>query len=90
MKVVMIYTLADGTKIDLSNIYEISEIKDYGEDENTIDESTLCFTVRLKNNKSTKISRNYHYNDWFTIFKELKIIRHELIQQWEEYKNSNP
>jgi len=86
MKVIMNYTLPDGTKIDLTNIYEISEIKDYGFDEKTIDESTLTFAIRLKTGKSKKVSINYHYNDWFAIFKELKLVRDDLIQNWEKSK----
>lgn len=82
----MVYTLADGTSIDLSKVSEVSDIKDYGEDEHTIDESTLCFTVRMVNGKSVKVSLNYHYNDWFSIYKELKEIRKDIITQWEKYK----
>lgn len=78
----MKYTLADGTIIDLSKVTEVSEIKDYGEDEHTIDESTLCFSVRMKNGKSIKVSLNYHYNDWFSIYKKLKDIRNDIITQW--------
>jgi hypothetical protein len=85
----MVYTLADGTEIDLSNVYEISEIKDYGEDEHTIDESTLCFSIRMKNGKSVKVSRNYHYNDWFDVFKSLKATRQDIIDQWDKFKIKN-
>jgi hypothetical protein len=29
---------------------------------------------------------NYHYNDWFEVYKELKAIRIELIKNWEAVK----
>lgn len=77
----------DGTLIDLSDIYEISEIRDYGEDDNTIDESTLSFTIRLKNGKSIHISKNYHYNDWFEMYKELKKIRQDISNKWNQSKS---
>jgi hypothetical protein len=82
----MIYSLPDGTSFDLQKVSEISEIKDYGEDEQTIDESTLCFTVRMVNGKSIKVSLNYHYNDWFNVYKELKEIRNDIIIQWNKCK----
>jgi hypothetical protein len=82
----MKYTFKDGSTIDLLNVYEVTEIKDYGDDNTTIDQSTLCFTIRFKSGNSKKISMNYHYNDWFEVYKELKAIRIELIKNWEAVK----
>jgi hypothetical protein len=86
----MNYTLPDGTVIDLESIYEVSEIKDYGSDEKTIDEFTLSFTVRFRNEQSLKISRNYHYNDWFDIKKELEQTRQDIIEQWDKLRHKQP
>lgn len=83
----MIYTLANGTNINLENIYEVSEIKDYGKDEKTIDESTISFTIRFKSGKSKKVSMNYHYSEWFDVFKQLKQVRMDIIENWENYKS---
>jgi hypothetical protein len=84
----MKYTLVDGTEIDLNNIYEISEIKDYGFDNQTIDESTISFIIRFKSGKSKKVSKNYHYSDWFSVYKELKAIRTDLLEQWNKIKQT--
>jgi hypothetical protein len=82
----MKYTLNDGTVIDLSNISEITDIRDYGIDEHTIDQSTISFTIRFKIGKSKKINKHYHYNDWFEVYKELKAIRMDVIENWEGLK----
>lgn len=82
----MKYTLADGTSFDLEKIDDVSDIKDMGFDERTITESTLSFTVRLRNGKNIKVSHNYHFNDWFDVFKELKTIRNDIIKQWKEVR----
>jgi hypothetical protein len=84
---VMEYKLPDGTKIDFSNVSEISEIKDYGNDENKIAESTLSFTIRMIKGHSVRVTKNYHFNDWFDIFKELRKIRADVIKHWEKSKS---
>lgn len=76
----MIYTFKDGSTVDLLNVYEVTEIKDYGDDTSTIDKSTLSFTIRFKSGKSKKISLNYHYNDWFEVYKELRNVRSDLMK----------
>ncbi len=83
----MKYLLYDGTNVDLNNIYEVSDIKDYGNDERTIDESKISFTIRFINGKSKKVSINYHYSDWFEAYKELKSIRVDLIENWQKCKS---
>lgn len=85
----MEYVLNDGTKIDLNNIYEISDIRDCGNDESTIDESKISFTIRFKVGKSKKICLNYHYSDWFEAYKELKSIRNDIIENWEKTKDNS-
>jgi len=85
----MNYKLPDGTIINLADLYEVSEIKDLGEDTNTIDESTLSFSIRLTKCHSLKVTKNYHYNDWFDALNELKKIREDLILQWEKYKQKH-
>ena len=85
----MKYTFNDGTTIDLANVYEVSDIKDYGVDEHTIDQSTICFTIRFKSEKSKKVIKHYHYNDWFEVYKELKAIRMDLLENWERVKQEN-
>lgn len=84
----MKYELADGTKFDLENIEEVSEIKDHGLDQKTIDECTLSFTLRFKVGKSIKVSHNYHYNDWFVVMKELKNIRNDILEHWKKVKHT--
>jgi len=83
----MNYTLVDGSTIDLSNVYEITEIKDLGSDDKTIDECTLSFTIRFKVGKSKKIHMNYHYNEWFEVYKELKTLRNDIVINWEKSKS---
>lgn len=85
----MKHTLIDGTVIELLKVVDVTEIKDYGLDENTIDQSTLSFTIRYKNGKSQKISMNYHYNDWFAVYNDLKNLRKELIEHWDKSKLAN-
>lgn len=82
----MDYTLPDGTVIDINDISEVSEIKDYGSDDKTISESTLSFTIRFSSEHSVKVSRNYHFAEWFDIFKELKSTRNEILDLWEKHK----
>lgn len=82
----MKYTLADGTKFNLNDIDEVSEIKDYGTDPKHIMESTLAFSVRLRNGKTVRVSHNYQYNDWFDVMKELKSIRNDIIKKREQLK----
>jgi hypothetical protein len=84
----MKYTLIDGTQIELSNIYEVSEIKDYGLDDHTIDQSTISFVIRFKSGKSKKISMNYHYSEWFKVYKELKILRNDIVEHWQNSEQS--
>ncbi|MFO7660734.1 MAG: hypothetical protein R6V77_07460 [Candidatus Cloacimonadaceae bacterium] len=83
----MKYTLADGTSFDIEKIDDVSEIKDTGYDEKTITESTLSFTIRLRNGKNVKVSHNYHFNEWFEVFKELKTIRNDILKKREEVRN---
>jgi hypothetical protein len=85
----MNYTFTDGTVVDLKKVVEISEIRDYGLDENTIDKSTLLFTIRYKDGTSTQIKRYYHYSDWSVIVRELRSQRADLIHKWEEQKQNN-
>ncbi|MBM4400196.1 MAG: hypothetical protein FJ041_07720 [Candidatus Cloacimonetes bacterium] len=85
----MKHTLIDGTVIELLKVVDVTEIKDYGLDENTIDQSTLSFTIRYKNGKSKKISMNYHYSDWFAVYNDLKNLRKELIEHWDKSKLAN-
>lgn len=84
----MKYTLADGTSFDLEKIDDVSDIKDMGFDEKTITQSTLSFSVRLRNGKNIKVSHNYHFGDWFDVFKELKTIRNDIIKKWEEVRKN--
>ncbi|HOV15930.1 MAG TPA: hypothetical protein PLF50_00260 [Candidatus Cloacimonadota bacterium] len=85
----MDYKLPDGTIINLADIYEISEIKDLGSDSHTIDESTLSFTVRFKSHRSMQVTKNYHFNEWFEVFKELRKVHDDLMLQWEKYKQEH-
>jgi hypothetical protein len=87
-KVVMKLTLDDGTEIDLSNIYEVTQIKDYGFDTHTIDQSTISFIIRYKSGKSKKVSKNYHFTDWFNVYKELKALRNDIVESWQKSKRS--
>lgn len=81
----MKYKLVDGSTINLSNIYEVSEIKDLGSDDKTIDECTLSFTIRFKVGRSKMIHMNYHYNEWFDVYKELKALRNDIIENWKKH-----
>ncbi len=83
----MKYILADGTSFDIEKIEDVSEIKDAGYDSKTITESVLSFTVRLKGSKYIRVSHNYHFNDWFDVFKELKTIRNDIIKKWEKVRS---
>ncbi len=85
----MDYTLPDGTVIELGNIHEVSDIKDYGSDETTISESTLCFTIRFKEGHSIKVSQNYHYSDWFDVFRQLKAVRSDILEKWNRIRNQD-
>jgi hypothetical protein len=85
----MNYTMADGTVIDLNDVYEISPIRDYGQDTATIDENILSFTIRLKSSKSIKVSLNYHFNESSSCYRELKKYRDELMQKWQDVKNDS-
>lgn len=84
----MKYTMADGTSFDIEKIEDVSEIKDAGYDSKTITESILSFTVRLKGGKNIRVSHNYHFNDWFDVFKDLKKIRNDIIKKWEEVRSN--
>jgi hypothetical protein len=86
--VAMKYTLVDGNHIELDNIYEVSEIKDNGFDNHTIDQSTISFVIRFKSGKSKKISMNYHYSDWFDVYKKLKAVRNDIVENWQKSINS--
>lgn len=84
----MNYSLPDGITIDLSKVFEISEIRDYGYDESTVDLSILRFSIRLKSGATIPITKYYHYEDWNIRIKELRKIRADLVAQWEECKAS--
>jgi hypothetical protein len=82
----MIYELPNSVTVDLSKVYEVSEIRDYGYDDTTVELSLVQFTIRLKNGTSIPVKKHYHYSDWSIIIKELRKIRQDLITHWEEYK----
>jgi len=82
----MKYKLADGKEFDLEKIDEISDIKDLGADSTTIMKSTLSFSIRLKNGQKLRISKSYHFNEWFEVMKELKAIRKDVLDKWEQTK----
>jgi hypothetical protein len=84
----MKYTLVDGSQIELNNIFEVSEIKDNGFDSQTIDQSTISFVIRFKSGRSKKVSKNYHFSDWFKVYKELKTIRDELVNAWQSTRQA--
>jgi len=82
----MKYLMNDGTSIDLENIYEVSEIKDFGNDNVYIEKSKISFTIRFKAGKSKKVTMDYQFQDWSEAYKELKVIRNDLMTNWEKYK----
>jgi len=84
----MDYLLPDGRVIDLYNITDVSEIRDLGEDEATIGDCTLSFTVRFLNGRSIRVCQNYHYNDWSTIIKELRELRNDILSKWTKCKKN--
>jgi hypothetical protein len=82
----MKYVLNDGTVIDLTNIYEVSDIKDYGNNDVYVEKSKLSFTIRFNAGKSKKVTLEYQYSDWTEAYKELKILRNDLLENWEKSK----
>jgi hypothetical protein len=83
---IMTYTLANGTSVDLSKISEISEIRDIGYDETTIEKSLIKFTIRFHNGSQIPVMMHYHFNDWHLVIKELRKIRSDLFSAWESFK----
>lgn len=82
----MNYILPDGSSVDLSKVAEITEIRDYGYDDSTVEKSLVQFTIRMKNGISVPIKKHYHYSDWSIVIKELRKLRQEVITALEEYK----
>jgi hypothetical protein len=82
----MNYSLPDGITVDLSKVFEVSEIRDYGYDVSTVDLSILRFSIRLKSGASIPVTKYYHYEDWNIRIIELRKIRADFVAQWEEYK----
>ena len=84
----MYYILKDGRKVDLSRVVEVSEIRDEGLDTDTISESALSFSIRIKGSSSMKVPRNYHFADWGNEKLDLRKERSRLISAWQAYKKN--
>ena len=80
-----IYILPDGKEIDISKIKNIGDLISV----KSRDFSSLgywYFTIFFKDETSINIREYYSYSDWIEVKNELKKIRDEIIQHFNDHK----
>ena len=80
-----LYTLQNGEKIKLSEIYEIGKLEDNGENRHNFLLFKWSFTITFKNRDIKNVEEAYRYSDWGEARKKLEEIRDDLIQEFENY-----
>lgn len=79
----MVYNLPNGAQVDLSRVRRISSVRDFGQDNTSIDKSKIGFTIHLDNREIVEVIDYYHYSDWAEVKKKMCDIRKDVYAKWE-------